>query len=270
MKRIILIGCLAFFSFLGMGQIGSYVSFNTGVAFSAARDVVGKKEQFVSNNDNSNTNIYGSNGNGINLTLRGGFKPTQNFGAELGVSYLYGFSNTIDEKDGSVSEGYTKSKSSQLRLMPGIVMETSNESLTIYSRLGLVLPIGGKTKTEEYNLVTSPNKIETLIKTEITGRFSYGYYGGVGVLLKIADNLKAFSEVEMINLRVKSKTGIITESTENEVDILATTPTRIKEVEYVDEVTSGDNINDDEPGKRLAFKSNFSSLGLNFGIRMNF
>lgn len=270
MKKIIITGCLATLSFLAIGQTGPYVSFNTGVAFAAAGDALGQENVTQDNGDFTNTNIYGSFGNGLNLTLRGGFKMTQNFGAEMGVSYLYGFRNTIDEQNAPASEGYTKTRSTQVRLMPGIVMETSNEALTVYSRMGLVLPLGGKTKAEDYNLVTSPSETETIIKNETTGAFSVGYYGGLGISLKIGDNLKFFGEVEMINLRIKQKSSVITEYTVGDNDVLSTLSTQQKETEYVDEIGSGDNTNNDEPRKRLASTSNFSSLGLNFGIRMNF
>ena len=63
---------------------------------------------------------------------------------------------------------------------------------------------------------------------------------------------------------------MLNEYTIDGVDQLGALPTQLKETEYVDEVTSADNLDIDEPRKELASKRNFNSIGLNIGIRFNF
>lgn len=248
-------------------QEGPYVSFNSGVAFSAAPDAIGQVNTTTSGGDFTNTNIYGTFGRGVNLTLRAGFKNSQHFGVDLGVNYLLGFKSKIGEVSSSSSEGMTETKHSLLRIMPGVVFATDNAALTLYSRTGLVLPVSSSAVREQ-NLTSSGTT--TYQKTESTGGFSLGYFGAVGVSVKAAESLKIFAEVEGINLRVKQKTAVLTEFTVNNNDQLGSLNTQDKEALYVDEVTSADNTNTSEPRKVLAQTINYSSLGFNIGLRFNF
>lgn len=267
MKKILLPLFLITFSSALFSQEGPYVSFNSGVAFSAARDAIGQKNVTTSNGDFTNTNIYGTFGNGLNLTLRGGFKYSQNFGVDLGVNYLMGFQSRIGEVESAVSEGNTETKHSLLRVMPGVVFAIDNAALTLYSRTGLVFPLFSNGVTDQ-SLTSSG--ITTFQKTESTGAFSVGYFGAVGVSVKIAESLKVFAEVEGINLRIKQNTAVLTEYTIDGSDQLGNLNTQDKEVEFVDEVTSADNTNVNEPRRVLAQMQNYSSLGFNIGIRFNF
>ncbi len=267
MKKIILASLLLSSSFLAKSQEGPFVSFNTGVAFAATPDALGVTTVTTSSGDFTNTNIYGTFGNGLQFSLRGGFKMSQNFGFELGVSYLSGFNSTVRDATGPNSSDIIKAKSTQVNLKPGVLFETSNDALTLYSRMGFVLPVGGKTTVNQETEFTGT---QTNIKTENTGAFSLGYFGGAGVSIKMGDNLKVFVEVESVNLRIKQKTSVITEYSVDGSDQLSSLSTQNKETEYVDAVSSSDNTDINQPRKILANTTNFSSFGFNVGVRFNF
>ncbi len=270
MKKLALL-FVVFISFVSYGQIGPYASFHVGYAFPVASDTIGTKIVATSNGDLIRTNIYSTYGTGINATLKAGFKHTQNFGVELGTNYLYGLKKTTKDFSGVNSSTLEKTQTSQLRIMPGIVLETSNAALTIYSRLGAVIPLMGKTFTESKNVITTGSSTnETITKRETNYGLSLGYYGAAGVSLKIKEKLKVFAEVELVTLKIKKKSTILTQETVNGSDVLDTYTTSQKETEYKDSYNSADNTDTSRPRSVRTSKVNFNGASINIGIRFNF
>lgn len=267
MKKILLISSAIIVSGLGFGQEGPYVSLKGGMAFASSKNTIGTKNVTTSSGDFINTNIYGTFANGINITFNGGFKNSQHFGFDLGVNYLLGNKSIIGEVESPVSEGQTTIQNTLLRIMPGVTFSTDNSALTLYSRIGLVLPVFSNSVREQ---TLTSSGTTTFQKTEGTGAFSIGYFGAIGVSVKVADNLKIFGEAEAINLQIKQKTDVLTEYTVDGADQLGGFYTQDKETEYVDEVTSSDNTDLNKPRKILAGMLNYNSLGFNIGIRFNF
>lgn len=272
MKKSILLGVLGVLSFSGFSQDRMYVSFNTGYALATTKDAIGITSNTYSNGDFKTANIYGSFGVGIPFTLRGGMKINDNLAAELGASYLLGSTVTTEEITAPSSASKTKVKTTQIRVLPSLVFSGKNEALHFYGRCGLVLPVGGKSKLEK--VTTGPdiggNTTETIFKEEQTNKFSIGYFGAVGVSVKVADNMQAFCEVEHVSLNAKQKTKILTEFSVNGADQLGTLAIQQKEIVYIDEITSSENTKIDEPLKMRPEAINFSSVGLNFGIKFFF
>lgn len=270
MKKLALI-LIVFTSFTTYSQVGPFASFHIGYAFPSSKDVIGSKTVTTTNGDLTQTNIYGTFGTGFNATLKAGFKQTQNFGVEFGTNYLYGLKKTLQDDAGPNSSTLVQSQTSQLRVMPGVVLETSNAALTIYTRLGAVVPLMGKTFTTSENSVTTGQSTNvTIIKSETTGALSMGYYGAGGVSLKIKDKLKVFAEVELVTLKVKQKSSVITEYTVNGTDQLGSLNTIDKETEYKDSYNSADNTDPDRPKTVRTSKVNFNGASINIGVRFNF
>ena len=258
-------------AFVSLSQIGPYASFNAGFALPFASDVVGVKTVTSTSGDLTETNIYGSYGTGVNATLKVGFKQTQNFGVELGTNYLYGLSKLIQDDSGPNSQTTVKTTNTLIKIMPGVVLETSNSALTVYSRLGFVIPISGATYSDYMNQVTTGSSTnETIIKSKSTGAMSLGFYGGVGVSLKIGEKLKVFGEAELTGLSIKQKSSMLTTYTVDGNDILPSLDTRDKETEYKDSFNSADNFESSQPRTARAQKINYNSLSFNIGIRFNF
>lgn len=272
MKKIVFLGVLSILSFSAFSQGRMYVSFNTGYALSTTKDAIGTSSKTFSNGDFKTANIYGSYGVGLPFTLRGGMKLNDNLAVELGASYLLGTKILKDEAIAPSSENKTEVTSSQIRVLPSLIFSGKNEALHLYGRCGLILPVGGKSKSEKVTIGPDlgGNSSKTVFKEEITYGFSIGYFGAIGASVKVADNMHAFVEVEHISLNVKKKTNVLTEFSVNGSDQLGTLDIQQKETVFVDEVTSGDNTKNSEPLKMRAEAVNFGTVGLNIGIKLFF
>lgn len=270
MKKLALI-LIVFTSYTTYSQVGPFASFHIGYAFPFATDTLGTKIRSTTNGDLIRTNLYGTFGTGFNATLKAGFKQTQNFGVEFGTNYLYGLRKITNEFSGSNSSVIEKSQTSQLRVMPGVVLETSNAALTLYTRMGAVIPLMGKTFSESKAISTTGQSTNEFIEErESTYGVSVGYYGAGGISLKIKDKLKVFAEVEFVTLKVKRKSSILTKSTVNGTDQLGALSTFDKETEYKDSYNSADNTDPDRPKTVRTSKVNFNGASINIGVRFNF
>lgn len=272
MKNTLILFSVFLISLSTFSQKRYYVSFNTGYAIGASKDAIGVDEKNFSNNDVIKTNIYGTYGVGLPFSLRAGSKVNENLTAELGVSYLMGTKITTNRFTSQNSESTTTVKGNQIRVMPSLMFTGKNEALHLYGRIGLMLPIGTSYKSTKYTFgqdIGSGIK-ENRQEYETTNAFNIGYFGALGVSVKIADNMHFFAEAELINLRMKQKTSILVLETNDGVSILEKHSVYHKEKVYVDEVTSSDNKNNNEPEKIRAQTQNFSSVGLNVGIKLFF
>jgi len=214
-------------------------------------------------------NIYGSYGQGFNTHLKLGFMFNDNMGIELGVSYLFGASQTIYKDSFALKEA----KSSGLRLAPQLVYKLDNG---FYGRFGMIIPVLGKTVVTDNDdkslfLVGGlpvVGKKESTIETK--GSFSIGFIGAIGYGFALNDNMTIFGELEYIGLSIKSGSATVTEYTFEGNDVLSTMKTSQKEYEYVDEIDSSVKSDPDKPTQKLKQKAPFSSFGLNIGITMTF
>lgn len=238
-----------------------YVGLNAGYGIGASQRVNG-----VETTSNSDINIYGSYGEGLNMGLKLGYMFNENLGFELGSSYLMGFAQTKIESD-KISE---EAKSSGLRLSPQFVMKLESG---LYTRFGMIIPVLGTTvitKVDDHfqTGATSYAKKETTVETK--GSFSYGFIGAVGYAYSLSDNMDLFAEIEYIGLSIKSGTAELTQFDLDGIDQLDNLKTNQKEFEFVDEIKDTDNTNNDQATKELKQKAPFSSLGVNIGIIMKF
>jgi hypothetical protein len=273
MKNIILVSFLSVLSISSFSQDKRiYVSFGGGYALSTTQDAIGKSSQTFSNGDYVTTNIYGTYGKGIPVTLRGGMKVNEKLAFELGASYLLGTSILTDKGIGTATETNTKVKGTQIRVLPSVVFSGKNVGLHLYGRVGLVLPVGSKYESVQTTsgIDIGGNASETIERKELTNAFSIGYFGALGVNLKIKDNMFVFGEVEHVSLRMKQKTSVLTELSINGADQSGTFTTQRIETIYVDEITSSDNTKIDEPLKLRAQTVNFGTVGLNLGVKYLF
>lgn len=274
MKKIYLSILALSFTGVAMSQ-QMYGSLTVGYGLQNSKEVLGTHETVDASFNSTESNIYGTYGSGINLALTPGYMFSDHFGAELGLNYLMGGdieSNRVDFPTGSFT---ATSKSSQFRLMPSFVLTTGTSGLNAYGKLGLVLPVGGKTVTDVYNNI-NPNSVEEY-SVESSGQFSLGYMGTFGVSFGLSDNLSFFGELQGINLRIKSKSSSITSYTMGGTDVMGTLTTYDKETVYVDELNSSSNNssyntnpNDGAAKESLASTSNYNGMFINVGLKFNF
>ena len=217
------------------------------------------------------TNIYGSYGQGFSPNLKLGFMFSDNMGIELGVSYLFGATQTKVKSDGDTVG--LEAKSTGLRLAPQLVYKLDNG---FYGRFGMIIPVLGKTVVTDNDEksalliggVPVAGEKESTIETK--GSFSIGFIGAIGYGFALNDNITLFGEIEYIGLSIKSGSATVTEYTFKGNDVLPLFDTYQKEYEYVDEIDSSVPFDKNKPTQKLKQKAPFSSLGFNFGITMSF
>jgi opacity protein-like surface antigen len=232
-----------------------YAGLSAGYALGADKQVLG-----VETTSTSDINLYGSFGNGMNINLKLGYNFTDNLGFELGANYLLGSAQSILKNTTTTAEA----KSSGLRLSPQLTFRLENG---LYSRMGLVVPVMGKT-VSDVNVAYTGVEVKKVYESK--GAFSVGFIGAIGYSYKLSDNLSVFGELEYLSLTIKQGTKTLTEYTYNGTDMMSTQTISDKETEYVDEVKATDNSSDDEPTKELASRAPFSSIGINIGVMMSF
>jgi len=219
------------------------------------------------------TNIYGSYGQGFNTTLKLGFMFNDNMGVEMGVSYIFGASQTKDDHQDYLETA----KSNGLRLMPQLVYRLDNG---FYGRFGVIIPVMGKTviTAKDDKLQVAPGVFmvkETEMETH--GSFSIGFAGAIGYNFALNDNMNLYGELEYIGLSIKSGSAEFTKYEVGGKDQLPNMTTGQKEYTFLDEVDhSSDNTfsnpkyDPKQATVMLRQKAPFSSFGLNVGITMTF
>ena len=243
-----------------------YVGAKLGYGFGAQKTAFGTKQA-----DKSQSNIYGTLGQGIPLGLKVGYFFNDNLGVELGMNYF--MSSTLTKADVNMT-GYTQNttvKSTQIRLMPTLVYKTD---MGVYGRFGMLVPVGGSTIATS-KFVTGG--ATTDIEQSFSGSFSIGFVSSLGYEFALNDNIKLFGEVEYVGLQIKGKSASMTKYTVNGTDKLASIPTYSKETNYVDELTSSSNNNTYNPAPdmskaadELNSTSGYSAVRINIGISYYF
>jgi len=219
--------------------------------------------EYSGTNNAIQTNIYGSYGQGFNTTLKLGFMFNDNMGLELGVSYLFGASQTVLKSGTELIEA----KSDGLRLMPQLVYRLDNG---FYGRFGVIIPVLGKTTVTGHDDNGFGPGVKTEFVRETHGSFSIGFAGAIGYNYTLSDNMNLFCELEYIGLSIKSSTATVTQYDVNGTSILDKLPTSSKEIEYVDEIDTSTIPDSTKASQQLKQKAPFSSFGLNVGITMTF
>jgi len=246
-----------------------YVGFGFGYHMANQNRALGTS----TNTTGDNINLYGSMGQGIIPALKFGYMFDDNWGFEMGMSYLMGSEITVyeDFNTGGVYDSYAeviKTKSTMIRFSPQLVFKTE---MGVYSRVGLIIPVGGSTmayRTVDVEFMGQTSK--TVVDIENHGAFTTGFTGALGYGFSLSDEMTIFGELEYVGLRIYGKTATITKYEVDGVDNLANLLTIQKETVYVDEVKTTDNTNNDEAQKALKSSSPYSSFGINIGITYHF
>ena len=249
-----------------------YGGLSTGYALGAAERANGLEINSIG----TQSNIYGSYGQGFNFNLKLGYMFSDVVGFELGTSYLIGASQTkLDGKE--VGKGFAEAKSSGLRLAPQLVLKSGTG---LYSRVGLIVPVAGKTTVTFDSMPEEIPGTGGMMGTksgtqEFRGSFSVGVIGAIGYSYALSDKVDLFAEVEYIGLSIKSGTAELTEfslkmADGKEVATLKDLPYSKIHTEFVDEVKMSDNQDPNKATKELRQEAPFSSIGLNIGVSFKF
>ena len=276
MKKITLMVASVTLGFTAMSQ-GFYGALNVGYGFSTPSQVIGTDYVVSATGAETESNIYGTYGAGINIGLTPGYMITEHFGVELGLNYFMGTNVDVNKVRTPFGESLASLHSSQFRLLPSLVVSSGGTKFSVYAKAGLVLPVFGTTflKVEDSG-VFGPGSGYTR-ETETKGAFSLGFNGAIGVNYGISDKLSVFGELSGMNLHINAKEREVTTATNNGVDMMSALTTYDKNISYVDELTpssnnAGYNVNytEDQPQEVLRTRNNFSALFINLGVKYAF
>lgn len=279
MKKTVIATAAVLLGTMAFGQ-GGYASFSVGYGIGFPSEELGEETTTnIITGEESAVNIYGSLGNGIGINLTPGYMISDHFGAEIGLSYFMGSETTIaSEEFSGISTQETTGQTAQFRINPSLVVRTGNDGLSLYSKVGLLLPVVGTTFGRiEREGDGSPFNPNISIESETKGAISLGFTGAIGVNLALSDNLSVFGEMSGAFLRIKADKREITKYENNGTDVLTFLPEGDKVIEYVDELNSSSNnstynsnYDDSKASEELAFKRNFNSTFINVGITFKF
>jgi opacity protein-like surface antigen len=272
MKKIVL-SITAMLAVSGAMAQGPYAAFSVGYAGPAAQEQLGTDFNQTSATAYTETNIMGTYGGGIPVSLQLGYMFTEHVGFDLGFNYFMGNEVTISTQKSFLGDDIkTTTKGYQIRVLPQLVISSgSDNTLGLYSKFGLVLPVAGKTTFQTAgDQFTFPSTTSILVEGESTGQFSLGYTGSLGANFNLSDNLSLFGELQFINLRIKGDTQTITKYEFGGQDIISNFDKEDLETVYVDELNQDSNSDSNKPKEELRNSSNYNSFGLNVGIRFKF
>ena len=259
------------------------VSASSGYAMSSAGMLTGTTTTTTTTENN-----YGSYGEGSNFQLRGTYFFNEKFGAEIGVGYLHGADQTINETSiPGVAEVNAVARARAFGASASMVYNFTNN---FYGRIGALIKVGGKTEAVVYNKATftdqqaadqglpSGSYSETNYVEDYHGQFPLGFVGALGYSYDLNEHFSLFVEAEYYGISLKRKDSEITEFNTDIVlpngDVavsgfksLDNLPAGFYEkTTYVDELPH----NNTDPSKKLSQKVPYSSFGLNFGVTYKF
>lgn len=229
-----------------------------------------------SSDDTKSSNIYTSFGGGLPINLGIGVPISDNLMFNADFCYWMGSETTVMEGDVTIDigggntliqKGTAMVKSNQIRFNPGMTFTADNG---LYGRVALVLPLGGKTTFKTDESTTGPGGT-TFEKTEgeSTGSFSLGASTALGYSLELSDNMKLAFELQALALNIHSATQKLTSYEDSDGTKLEEIPVAYKETNFVDELTSSSNTEDNDnfdmtkPMDDLAGASSFGAWGFN-------
>ena len=286
MKRIfasLALASIASFGLQAQEGGGGYVRATLGYHLGVSGDVLGTSTNVSSTGSTTVSNNVGTAGGGLAFGLAGGYFFNENIGIDLEAYYLLGSKTRASSTTAPNFESYNDIYTRQIRIAPALVLRASGEKIRPYARVGLLLPVGGKTVSEEFEKVTAGTAgYENKKMTEVRGRLSLGFTGAFGAEYSLNEKMSLFAELNYAGVRVNANTAEITEdmrtnSDGSTVNNLENAPTIQREIRFVNEVNSGtntpgvgQNIDATKPVEILGRNSNFSSLGLRVGIVYGF
>lgn len=236
-----------------------------------------------------------SYGKGFQTGATFGYMFTENIGAELGVSYLFGapysirYTNINQRIDKYIdltnnANNTTASASSSgiqdvrfsgnmLRLIPAIRITAGNGKIKPFMRIGLVIGLGGKIKSVSKITLTNTTGItETLdMVLKRSGGVSLGVACGLGADIKLSEKFGIFAEAGVITQTWAPKKAVLTKANIDGVDQFPTMTTYERESEYYDSYTQTYPSSDTSiPHQESKVRHPFSSIGINVGVRFSF
>ncbi|MCK0131574.1 porin family protein [Flavobacteriaceae bacterium F08102] len=157
--------------------------------------------------------LNGTLGSGFKFNITGGYMFNPYVGGELGINYFDGDRTLIGRLNSPQMKSEENAYLGGVDIAPGIYLTPSFKKWNPYARIGAIVPVSGKlnieTKARQINGGGSGTDLVVNAKSEVTSKFSVGYFGALGMTYPISKNMVVFGEFELKNISIKSKSAEI-------------------------------------------------------------
>lgn len=216
-------------------------------------------------------------GGGINANISYGIALSENLHLDLGLGYQNNLGSTIESTgydmvyDGGSNYSWQKYTSTDtysswsLRFTPSLRFQGDCEKFVPFAKIGPQLIMASMTNKYE-----EKGEYSFMAEEKYGMSLSVGAAAALGVEIEVADNLMIFASVNA-NLGFYSPTSskLVAYKVDG-VDMLDQLEVADKETVYEKETDTEDwsNSDPDEPSTALRMRADYSSVGLNFGVRL--
>lgn len=211
--------------------------------------------------------VYGSYGRGWAVLVGFGKMINRNIGFELAGEYLHGKKlKSVYSSDDVSLDANSESKINAAMIKPLLVLRSSGDLLSLYSKLGLAISAWSR-RYEKGSLNFSTGGQNTALAYEnrekIRGKVGFAAAFGISFRVKEAFAITTELNGQMISLPVRS--GSYTKYTVNGSDQLPSMSTSEKSWIY-ERSTSSAAGSPNAPAVRLFEPANFSYIGISVGL----
>jgi hypothetical protein len=248
-----------------------YFTVNGGYALESNKtNLVGEYFFYSSTATNATTTTFEpvsfSLGKGVNFGGTVGYMFHKNIGAELGVNYLLGGEATTKQTSYTGDYSNRGYKAKMLLFKPTLVISAGFEKINPYAKFGLLMSTGSV--TQQFDSKNGANTSEQT--TKMDGGIGIGFTASAGISYGITPKMAIIGELNYNGLTYSPKKGLLTASSKNGIDELATLTTSDKETEYTNTlIDDGTPSDPNKPSKTYFQNLPLSSLGFNIGLRYN-
>lgn len=218
--------------------------------------------------------IFVTLGGGGTAGLDVGYMFNEHVGMSLGFQMLISTKEEALTNQTPITDITAIAYTRQGQAVLGGLVSTGGDPWNLYADAGILVPLFGQTIVE-LAFVSETFNADEFTRTENSGKFSVGFYGGIGVEYRLSDLLGISLESRFTNLRIKSLGATMIERTDraNDVDLLPDTPVINVNINYVDELNSesnnpefNSNFSSSEPLDEINYTSNYSNVSFQLGI----
>jgi hypothetical protein len=220
-----------------------------------------------------------SYGKGLVLGGTLGYMFNNNIGAELGISYLAGGENKLENSETNVNTSFSQTsvftsnqvfttRSRMVLFQPSLVISAGLSGLNPYTRFGLIVAKGS---LRNENTITANNGQNIEEADKYFGGAGIGMQAALGLDFKLNDKLGFYSEIAFNNLTYSPEKGEVTKYVLNGVDQLPNLKPAQKDLVFEENYTDSSTSTPSASSPSSAPKQRFSlnSLGINLGVKFN-
>ena len=241
--------------------------------------------------------IFGTVGSGMKISLGPGFQINNHVALEMLCSYTKSGNIQFANFDSPTYKANHSIETNRFVLNPQLKLMTGDK-LKLFTKTGLLLPITGNLRSfvsidddegrlayEQLGIDLSGIRTDVLVEAISSANFSLGFKQSIGIEYALIQNLFLHLECSYNALNVpieKTTIEVFQQSTYlNDVlfieDSQETLPIYELKTIYLSELTDSsnnqaynENYDENLPLEELIFKTNYSNISINLGIRYTF